>query len=102
MDPLQLRLKNAARPGTPMIFGPKLGHGGYAETLEALVNHPAYRTPLGPNQGPGAASGYWFNRGGESSAAVQVNEGGTVVLPHASADTAPPPAPQRPRAPRPV
>jgi CO/xanthine dehydrogenase Mo-binding subunit len=25
MDPLQLRLKNAARAGTPMIYGPKLG-----------------------------------------------------------------------------
>src|SRR5690242_21806546 len=48
MDPLQLRLKNAARAGTPMIYGPKLGHGGYVETVEALVNHPAYKTPLGP------------------------------------------------------
>src|SRR5205085_7496639 len=35
MDPLQLRLKNAARAGTPMIYGPKLGHGGYVETVEA-------------------------------------------------------------------
>jgi CO/xanthine dehydrogenase Mo-binding subunit len=25
MDPLQLRLKNAARAGTPIIYGPKLG-----------------------------------------------------------------------------
>src|SRR6201984_3388059 len=38
MDPLQLRLKNAARPGTPMIFGPKLAHGGCVETVDALVN----------------------------------------------------------------
>jgi CO/xanthine dehydrogenase Mo-binding subunit len=86
MDPLQLRLKNAARPGTPMIFGPKLGHGGYAETLEALVNHPAYKTPLGPNQGRGVASGYWFNGGGESSASVQVNEDGTVIIATGSPD----------------
>ena len=41
MDPLELRLKNAARLGTPMIYGPKLAHGGYVETLEALINHPA-------------------------------------------------------------
>src|SRR6266853_2051660 len=80
MDPLQLRLKNAARAGTPMIYGPKLGHGGYVETVEALVNHPAYQTPLGPNQGRGVASGYWFNGGGESSASVQVNEDGTVII----------------------
>jgi hypothetical protein len=36
MDPLQLRLKNAARPGTPMIYEPKLGHGGYVETVGLL------------------------------------------------------------------
>src|SRR5207245_4175448 len=86
MDPLQFRLKNAARAGTPMIYGPKLAHGGYAETLEALVNHPAYKTPLGPNQGRGVASGYWFNGGGESSASVQVNEDGTVVVATGSPD----------------
>src|SRR5437667_2372806 len=86
MDPLELRLKNAARVGTPMIYGPKLGHGGYAETLEALVNHPAYKTPLGPNQGRGVASGYWFNGGGESSASVQVNEDGTVIIATGSPD----------------
>ena len=52
MDPLQLRLKNAARPGTTMIYGPKMAHGGYVETLEALINHPDYQTPLGPEPGP--------------------------------------------------
>src|SRR5262249_55469744 len=76
----------AARAGTPMIYGPKLGHGGYAETVEALVNHPAYKTPLGPNQGRGVASGYWFNGGGESSASVQVNKDGTVIIATGSPD----------------
>jgi CO/xanthine dehydrogenase Mo-binding subunit len=86
MDPLQLRLKNAARPGTTMIYGPKMSHGGYVETLEALLSHPAYQTPLGPNQGRGAASGYWFNGAGESSATVQVNEDGTVIVSSGSVD----------------
>ncbi|HEU0154845.1 MAG TPA: xanthine dehydrogenase family protein molybdopterin-binding subunit [Stellaceae bacterium] len=86
MDPLQLRLKNAARPGTTMIYGPKLAHGGYVETLEALLNHPAYKTPLGPNQGRGVASGYWFNGAGESSASLQVNEDGTVTVVSGSVD----------------
>ena len=86
MDPLQLRLKNAARPGTTMIYGPKMSHGGYVETLEALLNHPAYKAPLGPNQGRGVASGYWFNGGGESSASVQVNEDGTVLVATGSPD----------------
>jgi len=86
MDPLRLRLKNAARSGTQMIYGPKLAHNGYAETLEALINHPAYKVPLKKNQGRGVASGYWFNGGGESSATVHVNEDGTVVVATGSPD----------------
>jgi CO/xanthine dehydrogenase Mo-binding subunit len=86
LDPLEFRLKNAARPGTTMIYGPKMSHGGYVETLEALINHPAYRAPLGKNQGRGVASGYWFNGGGESSATVQVNEDGTVLVATGSPD----------------
>ncbi len=86
MDPLKLRLKNAAQPGTTMIYGPKMAHGGYVETLEALINHPAYAAPLGKNQGRGVASGYWFNGGGELSASVQVNEDGTVTVSTGSVD----------------
>jgi CO/xanthine dehydrogenase Mo-binding subunit len=86
MDPGELRLKNAAGPGTPMIYGPKLAHGGYRETLEACINHPAYKTPLGPNQGRGIASGYWFNGGGESSATVQINADGTILVATGSPD----------------
>jgi CO/xanthine dehydrogenase Mo-binding subunit len=86
MDPVEFRLKNAAKAGTPMIYGPKLGHGGYIETLEALKNHPAYTEKLGPNQGRGVASGYWFNGGGESSATVQLNADGTVLVATGSVD----------------
>jgi CO/xanthine dehydrogenase Mo-binding subunit len=86
MDPLEFRLKNAARAGTPMVYGPKLSHNGYAETVEALLNHPGYRAPLGKNQGRGVASGFWFNGGGESSATVQVNEDGTVTVATGSPD----------------
>jgi len=86
MDPLQLRLKNAAKAGTQMLSGAKLGHNGYAETIEALINHPGYTAPLGKNQGRGVASGYWFNGGGESSATVHVNDDGTVVVATGSPD----------------
>ncbi len=86
MDPLQFRLKNAARAGTQMLYGPKLAHNGYAETIEALLNHPGYKAPLKKNQGRGVASGYWFNAGGESSATVHVNEDGTVVVATGSPD----------------
>jgi CO/xanthine dehydrogenase Mo-binding subunit len=86
MDPLEFRLKNAARKGTKMVYGATLGHDGYAETVEALLRHPAYKAPLGKNQGRGVASGYWFNGGGESSATVHVNEDGTVTVATGSPD----------------
>jgi CO/xanthine dehydrogenase Mo-binding subunit len=86
MDPLKLRLKNAARAGTKMLSGMTLGHNGYAETIEALLSHPGYTAPLGKNQGRGCASGYWFNGGGESSATVHVNDDGTVVVATGSPD----------------
>ncbi|MGZ8266668.1 MAG: xanthine dehydrogenase family protein molybdopterin-binding subunit [Burkholderiales bacterium] len=86
MDPLAFRLKNIAKPGTPTVWGPKHTHEGYAETIRALMKHPAYAVPLGRHQGRGVASGYWFNNGGESSASVHVNEDGTVVVATGSAD----------------
>ena len=48
--------------------------------MKAALEHPHYKAPLGPNQGRGVASGYWFNAGGESSAQVNINEDGTVVV----------------------
>jgi len=86
MDPIQFRLKNIAKPGTPTVWGPKHAHAGFAETLQALQKHPAYSTKLGRNQGRGVACGYWFNGGGESSATVHVNEDGTVVVATGSPD----------------
>jgi CO/xanthine dehydrogenase Mo-binding subunit len=86
MDPLELRLKNAAKAGTQMLSGAKLAHNGYAETIQALLDHPGYKAPLGKNQGRGVASGYWFNGGGESSATVHVNDDGTVVVATGSPD----------------
>ncbi len=80
MDPLELRLKNAAKTGTRTIYGPKFLEIGYAETLQAAKAHPHWSAPLGPNQGRGIASGFWFNIGGQSSAAVHVNENGSVSV----------------------
>ena len=86
MDPLELRLKNAATPGTRMVYGPQLAHGGYVETVQALLDHPGYRAPLGPNQGRGTASGYWFNGAGDSGATVAINADGTVTIATGSPD----------------
>jgi CO/xanthine dehydrogenase Mo-binding subunit len=80
MDPLDLRLKNAAKEGTKAVHGPTYPLMGYIDSLEAAKAHEHYNTPLGPNQGRGVASGFWFNAGGESSAQVNVTEDGNVVV----------------------
>ena len=86
IDPIELRLKNAAKNGTKAPYGPTLQNIGYIETLQAAKTHPHYATKLGPNQGRGVASGFWFNIGGESTGAVHVNEDGSVSVVTGSPD----------------
>ncbi|MBL6952892.1 MAG: xanthine dehydrogenase family protein molybdopterin-binding subunit [Alphaproteobacteria bacterium] len=86
MDPLEIRLKNAARNGSTTIFGQTFNSIGYAETIEALMAHPNYKVPLGPNQGRGVASGFWFNGGGDSAATLAINDDGTAVVATGSPD----------------
>src|SRR3989440_2473439 len=80
IDPLALREKNADKDGVKAVHGPTWQNIGYAETVEAAKNHPHLKEKLGPNQGRGIASGFWFNIGGESSAACHINEDGTAVV----------------------
>ncbi len=86
MDPLAIRLKNAVEAGSPTIWGPKHGYDGFKETIQALMDHPAYKIPLGKNQGRGVASGFWFNGGGESAVTVHVSEDGSVAIASGSMD----------------
>ena len=80
MDPIEFRLKNAAREGTRAPYGPKLGPIGLVQTLEAARAHAHYRAPLKANQGRGVASGFWFNIGGETCAAMNLGEDGSVAI----------------------
>jgi len=80
IDPLDLRLKNAAKEGTQAAYGPKFGPIGLIASLEQAKAHDHYAAPLGPNQGRGVASGFWFNIGGETCITMNVNEDGTVAL----------------------
>ena len=80
IDPLAFRARNAAKEGTRAVYGPTFGPIGCAETIEGARAHPNYQAPLGPNQGRGVATGFWFNVGGESSASVSINEDGTAEV----------------------
>ena len=87
MDPLELRLKNAAQEGTRRVDGVVYPRIGCRETLEALQNNPHYKAPLdGPNRGRGIAIGYWFNVGLKSAVTASVNSDGTVNLVEGSPD----------------
>ena len=80
IDPIDMRLKNAAKEGTKAAYGPKFGPIGMVESLEQAKAHPHYSAPLGPNQGRGVASGFWFNIGGQTCITMNINEDGTVAL----------------------
>lgn len=87
LDPIELRLRNAARPGTRRADGPRYKSIGCIEVLEAMRNSPHYQSPLpGPNCGRGIAIGFWFNAGLASSATITVNNDGTVNLIEGSTD----------------
>ncbi|MCZ6763913.1 MAG: xanthine dehydrogenase family protein molybdopterin-binding subunit [Alphaproteobacteria bacterium] len=80
MDPIDFRLKNAAKAGTQTYFGPKLGPIGYIETLEKAKAHSHMKEKLGANQGRGIATGFWATLGMETSTTVNIGEDGTATV----------------------
>ncbi len=80
MDPIEFRLKNAAEEGYTTVYGQTFGPIGFTTVLKTAKEHPHYTAPLGANQGRGIATGFWFNRGGPSSATININEDGTATL----------------------
>jgi len=87
IDPIELRLKNAAKQGTKRVGWPDYPKIGFIETLEIARNHPHYKSPLpGKNRGRGIAAGFWFNIGLKSCASACVNPDGTVTLVEGSTD----------------
>ena len=80
LDPIELRMMNAAHEGTKAAYGPKFGPVGLEETLNAIKKTEHWNTPLRKWQGRGVASGFWFNIGGETCASLTVNEDGTISL----------------------
>ena len=86
MDPIDLRLKNAADEGTQAPYGPKFPVIGLKACLEAAKAHPNYTAPVPEGHGRGVACGFWFNIGMQSSAEVLIREDGTVTINEGSPD----------------
>jgi len=87
IDPLDLRLMNAATEGTRRADGPVYPRIGCVEVLDAMKDHPHFSAPLdGPNRGRGVAIGFWMNGGGPSACTIRVNSDGTINLSEGSPD----------------
>ena len=81
IDPIEMRLKNAAKEGSLRATGQKFGRIGAVEVMTAMKEHPHYKSELqGPNRGRGVAVGFWGNVGGERSATAAINPDGTINL----------------------
>ncbi|HKJ60677.1 MAG TPA: xanthine dehydrogenase family protein molybdopterin-binding subunit, partial [Hyphomicrobiales bacterium] len=86
LDPLDVRLVNAADKGTKSSYGPTFEAIGLRATLEAAKAHPHYTAPLGPNQGRGLSCGFWFNFGGNTCVSLNINTDGTVGITEGNPD----------------
>jgi xanthine dehydrogenase molybdenum-binding subunit len=88
MDPMEMRLKNSSALGTArangQVFRSPIGN---REVMQAVLDHPHYRSELtGENRGRGVSMGFWGNGGGESSSSASINSDGQVNLVLGSVD----------------
>jgi CO/xanthine dehydrogenase Mo-binding subunit len=81
LDPLDLRLRNAAHPGDPMINGDPWPRMGMTEVLEALQAHPAWQNRAAARsagRGVGIAIGGWPGGVEPAAAACMLNRDGML------------------------
>ena len=86
MDPIDLRMQNAAGEGTQAPYGPTFPPIGLKECLQAAKEHPNYTKAVPEGAGRGLAVGFWFNIGMQSSAEVRISEDGMVTVMEGSPD----------------
>ena len=86
LDPLEVRLKNAAREGTRASYGVTYPAIGLEATLRTARDHPHWAAPLGENQGRGVACGFWFNFGGNTCVSLNIATDGTVNVTEGNPD----------------
>lgn len=81
MDPIELRVKNAAVEGDERADGVTWTRIGLTECLErARVAYQAERATLGPNEGLGVAVGGWPGATDAASAVCRLNGDGTLQI----------------------
>lgn len=80
LDPLELRIRNAAREGDTDPMGKAVGRIGLLDCLEAARRHPLYTGSAGPGEGVGVAVGGWGGANARAQAVCRVDRDGNLVL----------------------
>jgi CO/xanthine dehydrogenase Mo-binding subunit len=89
LDPIQIRLQNAAQPGDPMIHGETWPLMGMTEVLKALEAHPAWQNreaARAAGRGVGIAIGGWPGGLEPAAAACMLNRDGMLHVQLGSVD----------------
>ena len=82
LDPLELRRRNLAAAGTPMVDGETWAAHGAAEVLAAIETTEAWRgrEDAAPDEGVGVALGYWPGATNPAAAACRMSPDGSVQV----------------------
>jgi CO/xanthine dehydrogenase Mo-binding subunit len=84
IDPLDFRLKNASKPGDPMVTGQPWPKMGLRECLERLQQErkgrPRATAPDGRRVGVGVAAGGWMGGIEPANAACRMDRDGTISI----------------------
>ena len=80
IDPIDIRLKNAAVEGDLTAMGMPQPRIGFVECLEAIRDSEHYQSAVPEGAARGIGTGFWFNIGEQSSATVNLNEDGTATV----------------------
>lgn len=89
MDPLELRLKNASRPGDPKANGEPWEPMGMRQVLERLRQHPSWQSrdeARAAGRGVGIAIGGWPGGREPTAASCQLHRDGTLQVHIGSVD----------------
>lgn len=89
MDPIELRLKNASKPGDPLADGEPWPSMGMREVLQAVQSHPVYTNRAAAQaqgRGVGVAIGGWPGGTEPTSAQAQLHRDGTLHVHIGSVD----------------
>ena len=86
IDPVDFRASNAVREGDTSVSGAAVPRNGLLETLQAVKERLGLPKKLPEGRGVGIALCEWRSGSGPSTAAISVNEDGTISLLTGSVD----------------